>query len=272
MGVPYAEVIGDPVAHSKSPLIHNFWLRKAGLDGEYRLAAVEASELSSYFQGRRADPDWRGCNVTMPHKEAAVSYADQLSPEAREIEAVNIVSRHRDSLVGANSDMVAIRTEILDFAEQAAMLELPVLVIGAGGAARAVLQILRAIEEIEVVVVNRDLPRAVALLHAFRLRGQPLPLEARLPTAALLVNASCLGMTGFPPLRVNWDDVGRPVVVDMVYSPAETDLLREARARGLTTVDGLTLLIGQAAMSFETFFRIPPPFGVEPKLREMLTS
>ena len=185
---------------------------------------------------------------------------------------MNIVAPQAGQLIGSNSDVVALRAELVEVANEAALFELPVVLIGAGGAARSVLQVLRAVKDLEVIILNRTRERAEALLKAFGLRGRAVPLDVRLPPAWMVINATCLGMSGFPDLSINLDDAGRPIVVEMVYSPVETRLLQQARARGMLTIDGITLLLGQAALSFETFFRLPAPFGMEPELRELLTQ
>lgn len=272
MGVPYAEVIGDPIAHSKSPLIHKFWLENSGLAGDYRATSVGAAELGDFLADRRSDPDWRGCNVAMPHKAAVLPFLDEVSPEAGQIGAVNVVTRSSDRLAGDNSDVAALRAEILDEADITALFDQPVVLIGAGGAARAALQVLRAVPDLKVWILNRSVEKARALLAEFDLSGRAAALDARLPAAGLLINASCLGMRGYPELVVDLDGVGKPFVVDLVYSPAETSLLRQAKERGMTTTDGLTLLIGQARIAFQSFFRLAPPFGTEPALRALLAQ
>src|SRR3954468_1436768 len=139
MGVPYAEVIGDPIAHSKSPVIHKFWLEKLGMEGDYRRAQVKTGELESYFESRRNDPDWRGCNVTMPHKSDVASFMDDVDPSARRIGAVNTVKRFDQKLVGLNTDWIGLN---LALGEHSAAGK-DVVLIGAGGAARAALEELR---------------------------------------------------------------------------------------------------------------------------------
>jgi len=272
MGIPYAEVIGDPIAHSKSPLIHRLWLQKSGLDGDYRAIKVRSDELGDYLATRRTDPDWRGCNVTMPLKEAILPFLDELSPEAGQLGAVNIVTRQPIGLAGENSDVAALRAEILETAENAALLALPVVVIGAGGAARAVLQVLRAVSELEVWILNRSVAKAEGLLGHFGLSGRALALEAHLPPTGLLINASCLGMAGRPELELDLADAGKPFVVDLVYMPSETRLLRQAKVGGMATIDGINILIGQATIAFRRFFSLAPPLGLEEELRKLLSQ
>ncbi|HEX8623599.1 MAG TPA: shikimate dehydrogenase [Allosphingosinicella sp.] len=272
MGIPYAEVIGDPVSHSKSPLIHNFWLRRLGRKGEYRAVQVTAGGLSDYFTRRRRDPDWRGCNVTIPHKEMAVSFADQLMHEPLVAGAVNTLVRKPDGFIGYNTDMEALRPELAGYAREAALFGQPMSVIGAGGAARAVLAALKAEGgDVEVALFNRSVERGNAVLRELGLRGSCRPLDASLPATGLVVNASSLGMQGFPPLPANLTDVSSPVI-DLVYAPVRTELVTAALSRGFSTVDGLSILLRQAALAFRHFFGVEAPFDSETELREMLTS
>lgn len=270
MGAPYAEVIGVPIAHSKSPLIHKFWLARLGMGCDYRATRVAPDELAAYLAARRGDPDWRGCNVTLPHKQRVLPLLDALAPEAEQAGAVNLVLPADRHLIGHNGDVGALREEIAGVAESAALLMTAAVVIGAGGAARAVLQVLRDVPALDVWILNRDVAAAEALLRHFGLSGRAAPLDARLPCTGLLVNASSLGMTGFPELAVDLADAGKPFVVDLVYSPVETGLLRRAREGGMATTDGLSLLMGQARIAFQQLFRRTPPPGCEEELRGLL--
>jgi shikimate dehydrogenase len=272
MGVPYAEVIGDPIAHSKSPLIHKFWLEKLGLEGDYRRERVTADELQSYFERRKTDRDWRGCNVTIPHKVAVLGLIDRVTDDVEGAGAVNAVLNEGGQLVGGNTDVVALRHDVPAWATEAALFEVPIILFGAGGAARAVLQSIRDVEGVQVVIVNRDTAKSERLLAEFGIAGRSLPMGTPLPGAWAIINASGLGMIGYPPLPVSESDIsGQIFVYDLVYSPIETDLLKLARRRGCPTLDGLNMLIGQARAAFEWFFRVPPPPETEFELRELLT-
>ena len=266
----YAEVIGDPIAHSKSPLIHGFWIDALGLETEYRKCHVTAEGLADYFAVRRADAAWRGCNITIPHKQAALEFVEDRGGVRNSIGAINLAMRAEDgALIGTNTDAGGFYAPIagLDLAGS------PVAVIGAGGAARAVLFALSRIGVGPVTILNRNVLKAAALLAAFGLKGEALPLGAALPPAELLVNTSALGMTGQPPLEIDLaplpDDA---VVYDIVYAPLETPLLRAARARDLETVDGLEMLVGQAALAFELLFDAAPPRERDYELRALLTA
>ena len=265
----YAEVIGDPVAHSKSPLIHKFWLDALGIAADYRATRVEAAGLAAYFTERARDPDWRGCNVTIPHKLAALDHVADPGGVRGSIGAINTVFRQDGALAGTNTDAGGFWAPIADLD----LTGRPVVVVGAGGAARAILFALSRVGVGPVTVLNRSPLKAAALLAAFGLKGQALPLDAPLPPAALLVNASALGMTGQPPLDLDLSPLPEDAVVyDAVYAPLETGLLAAARGRGLDTVDGLEMLVGQAALAFELFFGVAPPIDRDDELRALLTA
>ena len=266
---PYAEVIGDPIAHSKSPAIHGFWLEALGIAAEYRATHVKPEELAAYFESRRADPAWRGCNITIPHKQATLDHVEDRGGVRVSIGAINTVIRDGDALVGTNTDAGGFYAPI-------AGLELEgrhAVVIGAGGAARAILFALSKLGIGKVTILNRNVMKAAALLSSFGIKGQALPLGSPLPPAALLVNASALGMQGQPPLALDLSPLPEDAVVyDAVYAPLETELLAQARARELDTVDGLDMLIGQAALAFELFFGAEPPRDRDDDLRALLTA
>jgi shikimate dehydrogenase len=267
---PYAEVIGDPITHSKSPLIHNFWLAKLGIDAEYRLAHVTSDGLPNYFESRGADPEWRGCNITIPHKESALDHVEDRGELRASIGAINTVLRDEDgALIGTNTDAAGFYAPIsgleLDGAD--------VALIGAGGAARAVLFALKRMGVANVILLNRTPLKAAGLLAAFGLKGDALSLDAPLPSVSLLINASPLGMVGKPPLTLDLTPLPEDAVVyDLVYAPLETDLLDAARDRDLATVDGLEMLVSQAAIAFELFFGAPAARDDDAELRELLTA
>lgn len=265
-----SEVIGDPIAHSKSPLIHRFWLDALGLDGDYGATRVAEADLAAFFADRRDDPSWRGCNVTIPHKLAVMEHVADPGDVRSSIGAVNTVLRQPDgTLIGTNTDAAGFYAPIAEFDLEGA----PVAVVGAGGAARAVLFALARAGVGHVTLFNRSPLKAAGLLATFGLKGDVVPLDAPLPEAALLVNTSPLGMTGQPPLDLDLDPLPEDAVVyDIVYAPLETPLLAAARARDLQTVDGLEMLIGQAALAFELFFGAAPPRDRDPELRERLAA
>jgi shikimate dehydrogenase len=269
---PYAEVIGDPIAQSKSPAIHGYWLKKLGIDADYRAHLVRAEELPGYFQERRADPAWRGCNVTMPHKQSVMAHLDRLDSLAERIGAVNTIVREGDGrLVGYNTDAAGFLEPLASRLGERHLFRMA-RVLGTGGAARAIVAAL-ARENVVIVLAGRDPAKARALLdeldpggehHAVDIAHFAEPTDFAFDDRAgcfdLVVNASPLGMTGQPPLAFDLSHAPPgSVVYDIVTHPVDTPLLQAARVAGFATVDGLAMLIGQAAAAFEKFFGRPPP-------------
>ena len=273
LGRPYAEVIGDPVAHSKSPLIHRYWLEKLDLQGDYRRSRVEPGELGRFLAKRRSDPDWLGCNVTIPHKESILPFLDEIDDDARRIGAVNIVVPRDGRLIGFNSDVDGIGHALraLELADSS------VLMVGAGGAARAAVAFLGPSGVRRFTIVVRDPGKAEGLRAlAPEAELQILPLEgADLPDEVLdlVINASPLGMANGPTMPATLLDQFKryapsAMFFDMVYSPPETDFIAAGRSGGSAIADGLTMLISQAARAFRLFFSRPPP-DAEDSLRDL---
>lgn len=282
---PYAEVIGDPIVQSKSPAIHGFWLGKLGIDADYRACHVTAEGLADYVASRRADPDWRGCNVTMPHKQAIMPLLDRIDPAAARIGAVNTVVRAEDgTLTGYNTDAPGFLEPLQPLLDQTHLYRMA-RIFGAGGAARAIITAL-ADQGFTLVVAARKPAQARALLDELAPRGEHHAVELahfapptdfafddREQILDLVINASPLGMAGKPTLDVDFSHVPPgSVVYDIVTHPLDTPLLVEARQRGLETVDGLAMLIGQAAVAFEKFFGAPAPREHDAELRKVLTT
>ena len=268
--LPYAEVIGDPIAHSKSPLIHGFWLNALGIEAEYRKCHVKADELAAYFLKRRADPDWLGCNVTIPHKVAVMDYVTDPGEVGRLIGAMNTIACETGGpLIGTNTDAGGFLAPLLQMGWKGRS----AVLVGAGGAARAVLYALAQTGVAELTVMVRDAAKGRALLDRAGLAGRVIGLDDPLPSADLLVNCSPLGMEGQPPLRLDLTPLPADAVVyDIVYAPLDTELLLAARARGLRTIDGLEMLIGQAALAFDIFFDAQAPRARDAELRALLTA
>jgi shikimate dehydrogenase len=264
----YSEVIGDPISHSKSPLIHNFWLKKLGIVAEYRAHHVTTDGLGDYVARRSADAEWRGCNITIPHKQAVLDYVDDPGGVRESIGAANTIFRNRDGQCKAtNTDAAGFYVPIAEYDWVGA----PIVVVGAGGAARAILFALAQADVGDVTLLARSPLKAAALLAHLGLKGKVLPMDAALPPAALLVNSSPLGMVGQSALELDLSSLPEDALVyDIVYTPLETGLLKAARQRGLETVDGLDMLIGQAALAFELFFGQAPPEDGEDELRALL--
>ncbi|MGZ8284976.1 MAG: shikimate dehydrogenase family protein [Allosphingosinicella sp.] len=282
MGIPYAEVIGDPVAHSKSPLIHKFWLAKLGLPWDFRVTQVVPDRLASFLESRRQDPQWCGCSVTLPHKQSVMALIDGSANPGPTLGAVNCIVRERNGrLIGHNTDWRGF-LEPLQPRLELNPLSRMARVIGTGGAAVAVSYALNR-SNFTIVSVARDFDKALALRKRLELFDDDLIMDLpdreagaewgdRHNVLDLLVNATPLGMTGFPPLpvAVRSQPVGT-IVYDLVYHPLETELLRAARAAGMPTIDGLAMLIGQAAIAFELFFAEAAPREHDSELRELLT-
>jgi shikimate dehydrogenase len=248
----YAEVIGDPIVHSKSPGIHAFWLEKAGLDFNYRATRVTRAKLPAYLAERRKDVDWRGCNVTMPLKLDALLFADDASDRAVAAGAANLLIPKESLLLAGNTDVGGVLQLLGPRLAHGSTGGITLL--GNGGAARAVLVALRMIGIEDLRIQARDLSAATKLAVEFGLSEQPRPFDAPVDSGGL-VNATPMGMTGTPPHGV---DISRmPAdgwVFDLVTDPVETELLRAARERGLATFDGIAMLVEQAAASFMLLF------------------
>jgi shikimate dehydrogenase len=269
---PYAEVIGDPIAQSKSPAIHGYWLGKLGLEADYRAHHVTADGLAAYLDERRGDPGWRGCNVTMPHKQAIMPMLDRLDPLAARVGAVNTVVRGLDGVLsGFNTDVPGFIEPLRPLLDRSYLFKMA-RVFGTGGAARAIVAALAA-EGFVLVLAARDPAKARALLDELDPQGEhhvvdithfsdptDFAFDDRAGCLDLIVNASPLGMAGQPPLLLDFSHIPPgSVVYDIVTHPLDTPLLQAARAAGLRTIDGLSMLIGQAAIAFEHFFGQPPP-------------
>ena len=285
MTLPYAEVIGDPIVQSKSPAIHKFWLTKLGIAADYRTCHVKADELEGYFAQRRADPDWRGCNITMPHKQAAMAYLDAIDSQAQRIGAVNTVVRGADGrLTGHNTDAPGFLEPLRPLLGRQHLCRMA-RILGAGGAARAIVAAL-ADEGFTLVLAARDPAKARALLDELAPKGEhhavdlahfapetDFEFDDRQGLLDLIVNASPLGMAGQSPLAFDFSHAPPgSVVYDIVTHPLDTPLLVEARARGFQTVDGLAMLIGQADVAFAKFFGAPAPREHDAQLRGILTA
>lgn len=264
---PYGEVIGDPIVQSKSPAIHGFWLAELGIAADYRACRVERGGLAAYLAERRGDPAWRGCNVTMPLKLEAVEAADAASDPAVAARAANLLLPRNGALLAANTDVAAIRT-LVD--RRIGTVAPRIILLGTGGAARAALVALRLLDLGDVAIHARDLAAARLLAKEFGLGREPRAIDAPL-AADGLINATPMGMGSNPPPRL---DLGTMAsggwVFDMVTSPADTALLRAARAAGLATITGLEMLVEQAADSFEPLFGAPPPRQLDAALIDRL--
>jgi shikimate dehydrogenase len=270
-GAPHAfgiaGLLGWPVAHSRSPVIHNYWLARYGIPGRYTLFPVPPERLADALVGLAA-LRMRGCNVTTPHKQAVMPLIDDVDPLARRIGAVNtIVVQDDGSLRGFNNDGNGFVQSIRDAKPDWRPDSGPITVLGAGGAARAVVASLAAQGATEIRVVNRTFERAQELAALLGRPVQALRWEAReeaLDGIALLANATNQGMAGKPPLDSGLARLPQAAIVgDLIYTPPETPLLAAARARGNLTVNGLGLLLNQARPAFPAWFGVMPEITPE---------
>ena len=281
----FAEVIGDPIQQSKSPLIHGFWIEKLGLDAEYGRAHITPPNLAEYIATARRQENWRGCNVTMPHKQAVIPLLDQLDPLAKQIGAVNTVVKQADgSLHGYNTDVAGFLEPLSKTLAEKHLFRMA-RILGTGGAARAIVAGL-AKEGFTLVLAGRNTDKARSLIDLLAPAGEhhiaPLDhfatptdfaFDDRDGCCDLVINASPLGMRGQPELRFDFSHAPPgSIVYDIVTDPIETPFLKAANEAGLPTIDGYAMLIGQAAAAFELFFGAAPPRGYSDELRKRLMA
>jgi len=266
--------MGWPVAHSLSPALHGYWLKRHGIDGSYERLEVAPDNLASALHALAAK-GFAGCNLTIPHKETALPLMETLDPTAKRIGAVNTVAVGPEGmLAGYNTDgygfIENLRAGIPGWKASSG----PALVLGAGGASRAILDALIQDGSPEIRLANRNLARAEELARAFGSKIKVLAWERRetaLSGASLLVNATSLGMEKNPPLELALDALPPGAAVcDIVYAPLETGLLKAAKARGLRSVDGLGMLLHQARPAFRLWFGVLPE--VTPELRSAVLA
>jgi shikimate dehydrogenase len=262
-----AGVVGWPVEHSLSPRLHGFWLEKYQIDGAYVALPVRPEDLVAVL---RLLPriGFRGVNITVPHKERALEAMDEIEPLARTIGAVNtVVVRDDGTLLGRNTDIFGFMENLRQGAPHWHAAHKPALVLGAGGAARAVCVALLDAGVPEIYLVNRTPERAKTLAGDLGEQVIAVAWEAHasaMAEAALVVNTTTLGMKGQPETELDLSKLPRSAVVtDIVYAPLETPLLAAARARGNTVVDGLGMLIHQARPGFEAWFGVAPEATAE---------
>ena len=266
-----AGIFGWPVAHAKSPIIHRFWLGKLGLDGDYGRFPVHPDDLRAAIRSLPA-LGLRGVNITVPHKIAVMAHLDHVNASARAVGAVNTVTVGVDGrLRGTNTDVDGILEPLrhLDLAGRR------VVIAGAGGAARAALAAAVIAGAGSVTVLARDRAKASALLEAGSVPGSAMGFADAWggTDVGLFFNATTLGMTGQPLLPVDLAVLpAGATVFDAVYVPLETSLLAAARARGLPVIDGLQMLIGQAATAFAAFYSAAAPRRFDAELRTLLTA
>lgn len=258
--------IGWPIQHVRSPLIHGFWLKAYGIDGDYTREAVEPGGAADFLRSL-ADRGFAGCNVTIPHKEAAFAAMDEVEPGAVAVGAVNTVWHDAGRLIGMNSDVTGF---LRNLDEQVPGWDGDVghaVVLGAGGAARGIVHGLlsRGVEVVTLANRSREKAEAIAAGHPPHIRVTAWgDLPAVLPGADLLVNTTSLGMSGQPPLELPLDALKPTAIVsDIVYVPLTTPLLTEAARRGHRTAEGLGMLLHQAVPGFRKWFGVTPEVTAE---------
>ena len=272
--IPLVAVLGSPVAHSKSPFLHGYWLEKYNISGYYLPIDISSDNLEKALK-TMPHMGFVGANVTLPHKEKVLSIADNISDRAALIGAANTLVFQPDGKIYAdNTDGYGFIENIRQHAPQWRAAEGPALVLGAGGAARAVVSALIEAGVQEVLVANRTRSRAEQIQSDFGARVNVIEwvkAAEEIPFANTLVNTTSLGMIGKPKLNLSLTGLkSATLVTDLVYTPLETDLLCKAREVGCAVVDGLGMLIHQAVPGFERWFGYKPI--VDQKVRDILIS
>jgi shikimate dehydrogenase len=266
-------VIGWPISHSRSPLIHGYWLAKHRIEGSYTRQPVEPGALGAFITGLPAS-GLAGCNVTIPHKEAAFRLVEPADELTERLGVVNTIFLEHGRLRGLSTDGAGYMAHLKATQPQLELASTPALVLGAGGASQAIIASLIDAGCPEILLTNRTPDRANLLAMRLGPRIRTIGWEARnaaMADTGLLVNTTSLGMTGQEPLDVDLSALPPgSVVSDIVYAPLETPLLRLARARGLPTVDGLGMLLHQAVPGFEKWFGLRP--AVTPDLYRLIAA
>jgi shikimate dehydrogenase len=272
-GIARACIVGWPVSHSRSPMIHGFWLKKYEIAGEYTRRAVEPGEAPQFFR-RLQEEGLAGCNVTQPHKQTAFAAATRTTDYARAVGVANTLWLESGTLWADNTDGVGFVRHLQATVPGFSASRSAVAVLGAGGGARGVIHAMLEAGAPEVRIFNRTRDRADAVAGHFGARVKAFDWSDRMDRsreAGLLINATSLGMKGTPPLDMPVAQLDAACVVsDLVYVPLETPLLAAARARGLAVVDGLGMLLHQAVPGFERWFGVRPE--VTDELRAILAA
>lgn len=264
-------VIGWPISHSRSPLIHGYWLKKHGIDGSYTRLPVEPSKLNDFLSSLSAQ-GYAGCNVTIPHKESAYCLVTPADQTTERLGAVNTVFLREGKTYGTNTDGEGFINSLLQSAPAVSLKNRRAVVLGAGGASVAIVNALLEQGASEVLVANRTVAKAHLLRNRFGTRVVPVEWNdaaERLAECSLLVNTTSLGMKGQPELEIDLSHLdSSAVVADIVYVPLRTKLLEDAARRGNTVVEGLGMLLHQAVRGFSLWFGVTPE--VTPELHALV--
>ena len=270
MALNRAFVMGHPIAHSRSPMLHTYWLDRLGIEGSYQRLDIAPADLEAFFAPYR-ERQWIGGNVTVPHKTAVIPYLDRVDADAGKMGAVNTIYWDGGALVGGNTDAIGFLGNVDELVPGWDKDAKRAVILGAGGAARAAAYGLLG-RGMQVAICNRTLEKAGALAAHFGVGATSHGLEdldRLLGECDLLVNATSLGMVNQPPLAVDLAPLkAGAIVYDVIYVPLETDLLGEAKARGHRTVDGLGMLLHQGVEGFSRWFGKRPEVTTD--LRRLL--
>ncbi len=266
-------VIGYPVAHSRSPLIHGYWLREHKIDGEYTRREVKPEDIDQFLKSF-SKQNLAGCNVTLPHKEAAARNVGAATPVVRALGVANTLWLQDGILHGDNTDVAGFLAHLDDTIPGWDTKTNHAVVLGAGGAARSIVYALHERGVKKISIVNRSRERAEQLVNETKIESSIAGFDqvgSLISSADLLVNTTSLGMKGQPPLEIDVSNLkAGAAVCDIVYVPLETELLRKARARGHPVVDGLGMLLHQAVPGFERWFGVRPK--VTKELRDLIVA
>jgi len=269
MSTPRAFIIGHPVAQSRSPMLHGYWLDRHGIAGSYELVDVAPEALGDFFASYRKN-GWVGGNVTVPHKLAVIPFLDRIDNDAKAMGAVNTIWWEDGQLVGGNTDWIGFLGNLDELVPGWDSAGKQAVLIGAGGAARAAAYGLKS-RGFSVTLCNRTVSKAQEIAaHFGGMSGRGLDeLPELMKQADILVNTTSLGMLGKPPLDVDLAPL-KPgaIVYDVIYVPLETAILKEAKSRGHRTVDGLGMLLHQAVEGFNHWFGQKPE--VTEEIRQLL--
>jgi len=271
--VKRACVIGFPVVHSRSPLIHGYWLREHKIDGDYIRHEVKPEDIDQFLKNF-SKQNFAGCNVTLPHKEAAARNVSQATPVVLALGVANTLWLQDGKLYGDNTDVAGFLAHLDDSIPGWDKKTKHAVVLGAGGAARSIVYGLNERGVEKITIVNRSRERAEQLTKEIKIESNIASfdqIESLISSADLLVNTTSLGMKGQPPLEIDLENLKKSAAVcDIVYVPLETDLLRQARERGHAVVDGLGMLLHQAVPGFERWFGVRP--AVTKELRALIVD